>query len=207
MRFSASATLRLLARRIMALTSEIRDLQHQITAAVTTHTPTLLTRRGIGPDNAAALLIAAGDNPTGCAARHPLPPCAASACWKRPRAEPAVAGSIAAATGKPTPRSTASPCPGCAGTPAPAAISTAASPRARPVAKPSAASNDTSPARSTRSSRPHPPNHNRQQLDIHRGIRPSSGAVQGYPIRPGRPSSAGMRRRFHRENLSDPAIR
>jgi transposase len=60
---AAAYTLRLLARRILALTSEIRDLEQQITATVTHHTPTLLTRRGIGPDNAAALLIAAGDNP------------------------------------------------------------------------------------------------------------------------------------------------
>ncbi|HEY3894591.1 MAG TPA: transposase [Pseudonocardiaceae bacterium] len=60
---AAAYTLRLLARRILALTSEIRDLEQQITAAITSHTPTLLTRRGIGPDNAAALLIAAGDNP------------------------------------------------------------------------------------------------------------------------------------------------
>jgi transposase len=37
--------------------------EQQITAAVTRHTPQLLTRCGIGPDNAAALLIAAGDNP------------------------------------------------------------------------------------------------------------------------------------------------
>ena len=60
---AAVYTLRLLARRILALTEEIRDLKHQITAAVTSHSSTLLTRRGIGPDNAAALLIAAGDNP------------------------------------------------------------------------------------------------------------------------------------------------
>jgi transposase len=60
---AAAYTLRLLAQRILALTSEIRDLEQQITATVTNHTPTLLTRRGIGPDNAAALLIAAGDNP------------------------------------------------------------------------------------------------------------------------------------------------
>jgi transposase len=60
---AAAYTLRLLARRILALTSEIRELEQQITAAITSHTPTLLTRRGIGPDNAAALLIAAGDNP------------------------------------------------------------------------------------------------------------------------------------------------
>ena len=60
---AAAYTLRLLARRIEQLTSEIRDLEHQITTVVTRHTPTLLTHRGIGPDNAAALLIAAGDNP------------------------------------------------------------------------------------------------------------------------------------------------
>jgi transposase len=60
---AAAYTLRLLARRLLALTDEIRDLEHQITTTVTSHTPRLLTRRGIGPDNAAALLIAAGDNP------------------------------------------------------------------------------------------------------------------------------------------------
>ena len=60
---AAAYTLRLLGRRILALTSEIRDLEHRITTAVTSHTPTLLGRQGIGPDNASALLIAAGDNP------------------------------------------------------------------------------------------------------------------------------------------------
>jgi transposase len=60
---AAAYTLRLLARRILTLTDEIRELEHQITTAITSHAPHLLTRRGIGPDNAAALLIAAGDNP------------------------------------------------------------------------------------------------------------------------------------------------
>jgi transposase len=60
---AAAYTLRLLARRILTLTDEIRELEQQITTAVTSHTPKLLTRGGIGPDNAAALLIAAGDNP------------------------------------------------------------------------------------------------------------------------------------------------
>jgi hypothetical protein len=53
----------LLARRILDLTQEIHDLVQRITDTITTHCPTLLTHRGIGPDNAAALLIAAGDNP------------------------------------------------------------------------------------------------------------------------------------------------
>jgi transposase len=53
----------LLARRILELTEEIHDLVHHITNTITGHCPRLLTRRGVGPDNAAALLIAAGDNP------------------------------------------------------------------------------------------------------------------------------------------------
>jgi transposase len=48
---------------ILTLTEEIRELDQQITTAVSNHTPQLLTRCGVGPDNAAALLIAADDNP------------------------------------------------------------------------------------------------------------------------------------------------
>jgi transposase len=60
---AAVYTLRLLARRILELTKEIGDLVRHITDTITRHCPRLLTRRGVGPDNAAALLIAAGDNP------------------------------------------------------------------------------------------------------------------------------------------------
>ena len=60
---AAIYTLRLLARRILQLSEEIHDLVHRITDTITLHCPALLTRRGVGPDNAAALLIAAGDNP------------------------------------------------------------------------------------------------------------------------------------------------
>lgn len=60
---AAVYTLRLLARRIAALTAEITDLDRRITAAVNTCAPTLLRRQGVGPDTAAALLLAAGDNP------------------------------------------------------------------------------------------------------------------------------------------------
>jgi len=56
-------TLRVLARRILELTTEIHDLVRHITDTITVHCPRLLTRRGVGPDNAAALLITAGDNP------------------------------------------------------------------------------------------------------------------------------------------------
>ena len=60
---AAIYTLRLLARRILALSEEVHDLEQRLTDTITSHTPVLLTHRGVGPDTAAALLIAAGDNP------------------------------------------------------------------------------------------------------------------------------------------------
>lgn len=57
-------TLRLLARRIQHLAGEIRDLNKQIAATVQQTAPDLLKIYGVGPDTAADLLIAAGDNPT-----------------------------------------------------------------------------------------------------------------------------------------------
>ncbi|WP_217709625.1 transposase [Amycolatopsis sp. Hca4] len=59
----AAYTLRLLARRIIELTREVNDLNQRITDAINAHTPELLQRYGVGPDTAAALLLAAGDNP------------------------------------------------------------------------------------------------------------------------------------------------
>lgn len=60
---AAAFTLRLLARRILALTEEVAELTTQITRAVETRAPSLLHRYGVGPDTAAALLLPAGDNP------------------------------------------------------------------------------------------------------------------------------------------------
>jgi transposase len=57
-------TLRRLAARVQALTTEERQLQRQITGVINAHAPKLLQRHGIGPDSAAALLITAGDNPS-----------------------------------------------------------------------------------------------------------------------------------------------
>ncbi|MFE5402895.1 IS110 family transposase [Streptomyces sp. NPDC056580] len=56
-------TLRLLARRILHLTEEINDLTARIRAAIEACAPKLLGLYGVGPDTAAALLTAAGDNP------------------------------------------------------------------------------------------------------------------------------------------------
>lgn len=60
---AAIYTLRVLGRRIQQLSAEASDLQHHITAALTVCAGQLLTPIGIGPDSAAALVIAAGDNP------------------------------------------------------------------------------------------------------------------------------------------------
>ncbi|MFC9636566.1 IS110 family transposase [Streptomyces mirabilis] len=56
-------TLRLLARRILHLTEEINDLTARISTAIGACAPELLGLYGVGPDTAAALLTAAGDNP------------------------------------------------------------------------------------------------------------------------------------------------
>jgi transposase len=60
---AARHTLRLLARRIQHLTEEINDLTARITTAIAARAPRILEHYGVGPDTAAALLIAAGDNP------------------------------------------------------------------------------------------------------------------------------------------------
>jgi transposase len=56
-------TLRLLARRIDQLGREIADLDTEMTAVLVSYNPRLPDTYGVGPDTAAALLIAAGDNP------------------------------------------------------------------------------------------------------------------------------------------------
>lgn len=60
---AATYTLRLLARRIRELTTEIDDLKNRTAVVLQAHIPELLQRPGIGPDTAADLLITAGDNP------------------------------------------------------------------------------------------------------------------------------------------------
>ena len=60
---AAAFTLRLLARRIVQLSSEIDELNAQLVVTVEARAPQLLQRYGVGPDTAAALLLAAGDNP------------------------------------------------------------------------------------------------------------------------------------------------
>jgi transposase len=55
--------LRGLAHRVQTLDTEVRDLTRELHELTTTVAPDLLAEHGVGPDTAAALLIAAGDNP------------------------------------------------------------------------------------------------------------------------------------------------
>jgi transposase len=57
-------SLRLLARRHLALRAEIAELDEAISGACWVANPALLATRGVGPDVASSLLVAAGDNPT-----------------------------------------------------------------------------------------------------------------------------------------------
>jgi transposase len=60
---ATKTTLRALARRVHHLDEEIADLESLIQPLVATTAPALLAHSGVGPDTAAALLVAAGDNP------------------------------------------------------------------------------------------------------------------------------------------------
>ncbi|RPK32543.1 IS110 family transposase [Streptomyces sp. ADI93-02] len=59
----AAFTLHLLACRIQSLAQEIKELTKRTTKALMASRPQLLELVGAGPDSAAVLLIAAGDNP------------------------------------------------------------------------------------------------------------------------------------------------
>lgn len=60
---ASKVALRSVARRYRALTAEIEELDHEIRTLVETAAPALLALPNVGPETAAALLIAAGDNP------------------------------------------------------------------------------------------------------------------------------------------------
>jgi transposase len=69
---AARLALRSLARRIQQLSAEIEALVLQLDAITNELAPQLTAAKGIGTDNASALLIAAGDNPPTTALRSGL---------------------------------------------------------------------------------------------------------------------------------------
>lgn len=60
---ATKVTLRVLARRWQALTTELADLDELILPLVAALNPDLLARNGVGPDTAGQLLVTAGNNP------------------------------------------------------------------------------------------------------------------------------------------------
>ena len=61
--YATKVVIRSLARRIKALTAEMRDIDRMLTALIENTAPSLLELHGLGPDSAATLLVTAGDNP------------------------------------------------------------------------------------------------------------------------------------------------
>ena len=121
--YAVRVALRELGRRAEFLDGQLDRLDELIVPLVTAHAPRLLALRGIGPNTAALLLIAAGDHPDGCAARppgHPAPPPPSPRQDHPPRlpggdrqANHALGGSVhphGLRTRPPAPTSNAAPC-------------------------------------------------------------------------------------------------
>jgi transposase len=85
---ATKTTLRILARRWQQLQAELDRLDSQLQELVTSTAPTLVALAGVGVDTAGQLLVTAGDNPSGYAARPPSRTCAGSPRSRRPRATP-----------------------------------------------------------------------------------------------------------------------
>jgi transposase len=85
-RMATKSALGTLGRRAVALGEEGKRLDALIARLVDKVAPELVELVGLGPDTAALLLIAAGDNPSRLAVRQPGPSSAAWHRWKRPRA-------------------------------------------------------------------------------------------------------------------------
>jgi transposase len=61
--FTTNTVIRSLARRIQGLNAEMRAIDQALVVLINQTAPTLLELYGAGPDSAASLLVAAGDNP------------------------------------------------------------------------------------------------------------------------------------------------
>jgi transposase len=61
--YTTNLVIRNLARRVKRLNDEMRSIDHALVALIEQTAPSLLELYGLGPDTAASLLVAAGDNP------------------------------------------------------------------------------------------------------------------------------------------------
>ena len=100
--YATRIALRELGRRAEFLDGQLERLDELIVPWSTARAPGLLALHGVGPDTAALLLIAAGDHRSGCASRRPGRTCARSPRSRHRRGKSPAAGSIPAATARPT---------------------------------------------------------------------------------------------------------
>jgi transposase len=129
---ATKATLRTLARRWQRLQAELDQLDAQLNTLVHAVAPALLELAGVGVDTAGQLLVTAGDNPSGCAARPPSRTCAAPRRSRRLQAAPTATGSTVVVTATPTTPCGASLWSACAATHRPGPTSSGAPNRACP---------------------------------------------------------------------------
>ncbi len=61
--YSTNLVIRNLARRVRSLNEEMGQIDRMLTGLIEQTAPSLLELHGVGPDNAASLLVTAGDNP------------------------------------------------------------------------------------------------------------------------------------------------
>ena len=151
-RYSTLLAIRTLARRVVYLNAELKELNATMRPLVERTAPGLLAVYGIGYDVAANLLIAAGDNPqrltSEAAFAHMCGVAPLEASSGKTRRHRLNRGGNRQAN---TP-STAWRSPACAPTSRPRTTSPAAAPKARPPARSSACSSATSPAKSSSNS-------------------------------------------------------
>ena len=123
---ATKASLSSLAHRVQSLDRELAELDEKIDSLLLATAPDLMALFGVGPDTAASLLVAAGDNPERL---HPKPP--GPICAERPRSRPTpgrapvTSDGTRVVTARPTARSGASPWSGSPTTPRPPTTSTA----------------------------------------------------------------------------------
>ena len=107
---AAKLALRTLARQYESLDADLDELREHLDRLTAAVGPALRAAKGIGPDVASILLIAAGDNPRPAhKTKQHSPPCAAPARSRRPQGEPSATASTKEATARPTTPCGASP--------------------------------------------------------------------------------------------------